>query len=200
MSKQKQTLAADKDHPLSSVQSERFTWRHGLSILFAACVTLLLYLIRDQLKDLESLAYLGAFLAMLIGNATVVLPVPGLIIVFILGSTLPPLLVGLAAGPGAAIGELTGYAAGYGGSAIIDDLPVYMRVKYWIEKYGLALIILLAAIPNPFFDLAGIVAGGLRYKWWQFLIAAWIGKTLQAILVAYAGAFSIGWVEQLLER
>jgi uncharacterized membrane protein YdjX (TVP38/TMEM64 family) len=46
--------------------------------------------------------------------------------------------------------------------------------------------------------MAGIVAGALRVKWWQFLIAAWIGKTIQGLLVAYAGALSLGWVEQFL--
>ena len=68
-----------------------------------------------------------------------------------------------------------------------------------MERYGLAVIAVLAAIPNPFFDMAGIVAGSLRIKWWHFLLAALIGKTVQAIFIAYAGALGIGWVEGLLE-
>ncbi len=183
---------------VGSAGEQKFGWKHAASLLFAVGVTLLIFIFRDRLQDLDRLAYAGAFLAMLIGNATLLLPVAVLIFVFALGGSLNPLLVGLVAGPGAALGELTGYFAGYGGSAIVDNLDVYQRVKRWMEKYGLAAISVLAAIPNPLFDMAGIVAGTLRIKWWQFLLAAWAGKTVQAIFIAYAGALSLGWVEQLL--
>lgn|SRR5690606_7880908 len=192
----------DEPEPADSteqVETQRFGWKHALSIGFALGVTLLIFIFRDRLQDLDRLAYAGAFLSMLIGNATLLLPVPGLIFVFALGGTLNPLLVGLVAGPGAALGELTGYFAGYGGSAAIDDLGVYRRVKGWMDRYGLAAISVLAAIPNPLFDMAGVVAGSMRLKWWKFLVAAWIGKTIQAIFIAYAGALSLGWVERLLE-
>lgn len=179
-------------------ENQRFGWRHLLSLLFAIGVTALVLVFQNRIRDLEQLAYLGAFLAMLIGNATIILPVPGLVIIFALGSTLNPLLLGLAAGPGAALGELTGYIAGFGGSAVIDDLRLYRRFKHWMERHGVIVITLLAAIPNPVFDMAGIVAGSMRIKWWKFLVAAWVGKTIQAIMIAYAGALSLGWVEQLL--
>jgi membrane protein YqaA with SNARE-associated domain len=176
-----------------------FGWQHALSLLLAVGISVAIYLFYDRLGDLQSLAYLGGFIAMLVGNATVVLPVPGLILVYILGGRLNPLLLGLAAGPGAALGEMTGYFAGYGGSALIDNVALYRRIKGWMDRYGLAVISVLAAIPNPAFDMAGIVAGSLRLKWWQFLLAAAIGKTIQAITVAYAGHLSLGWVRGLLE-
>src|SRR5688500_19495171 len=53
--------------------------------------------------------------------------------------------LGLAAGPGAAIGEMTGYLTGYGGSALIDNTKLYGRIKGWMEKYGLVVISVLAA-------------------------------------------------------
>src|SRR5688572_30257581 len=173
--------------------------KHFVSLSFALGLSVLIYLNYDRLGDLKEFAYLGAFIAMLVGNATVILPVPGLIIVYILGGTLNPFLLGLAAGPGAAIGEMTGYLTGYGGSALIDNTRLYARIKGWMEKYGLVVISLLAAIPNPAFDMAGIVAGSLRVKWWQFLIAAAIGKTIQATLIALAGDLSIGWVKGFLD-
>jgi uncharacterized membrane protein YdjX (TVP38/TMEM64 family) len=178
---------------------QTFGWKHLLAIFLALSITLAIFLFRDKLRELEHLAYPGAFLAMLLGNATLILPVPGLIFVFALGGTLNPLLVGLAAGPGAALGEMTGYLAGFGGSAIMDDFKLYQAIKRWMERYGLFVIIVLSFIPNPLFDMAGMVAGAMRIKWWQFLLAAWIGKTAQALFVAYAGALSLGWVERLLE-
>ncbi|GAB4467326.1 MAG: VTT domain-containing protein [Anaerolineae bacterium] len=190
--------AAETAGPATAPKQERFGWKHLFALLFAAAVTVCIFVFQEELRSLEEVAYFGAFLAMLIGNATLILPVPGLIFVFSLGGTLNPLLVGLAAGPGAALGELTGYAAGFGGSALIDNFRVYRTFERWMKRYGLLAVAVLATIPNPLFDMAGIVAGASRIKWWQFLLAAWVGKTVQALLVAYAGALSLGWVEQLL--
>jgi len=182
--------------PESSGQS--FGLKHLASILFAVAITVLIFVFREHVRALDELAYLGGFLAMLIGNATILLPVPGLVFVFALGGTLNPLLVALAAAPGAALGELTGYAAGYGGSAIVDNWKLYYRLEAWMKRYGLLIIMALAAIPNPVFDLAGVVAGTLRMKWWRFLLAAFIGKLIQALMIAYAGALSLEWVSRLL--
>lgn len=178
---------------------QSFGVRHILSLVFAIGITITIFSLRGQLQTFAELGYLGAFLTMLLGNATIILPVPGLIFVFALGATLNPLLVGLAAGPGAALGEMTAYAAGYGGSAIVDNVRLYERIKGWMARYGPIVISALAAIPNPLFDMAGIVAGTLRMKWWKFLLFAWLGKTIQALMIAYAGSFSITWVMRFLE-
>jgi uncharacterized membrane protein YdjX (TVP38/TMEM64 family) len=45
----------------------------------------------------------------------------------------------------------------------------------------------MAFIPNPFFDLAGIIAGALGFRLRFFLLAVWVGKTLRALLLAYGG-------------
>ena len=190
---------ADSAAP-EAATDQKFGWQHALSLLFAVAVSIAIYAFREQIAQFKELAYLGAFLVMLLGNATIILPVPGLTFVFAMGGSgsLSPVLLGLAAGPGAALGELTGYAAGYGGSAVIDNLALYRRLEAWMRRFGPVVISLLAAVPNPLFDMAGVVAGGLRMKWWRFLLAAWIGKTLQGVLVAYAGALSWEWVARLL--
>jgi uncharacterized membrane protein YdjX (TVP38/TMEM64 family) len=184
--------------PEMQSENQKFGWKHLAAFLFAVSVTVLIFLFREQLRELEKLAYVGAFLVMLVGNATVLLPAPGLVIVYSLGSTLNPLLLGLFAGSGAALGELTGYAAGYGGSAVIDNYKLYHSIKKWMNRYGAIVITLMASIPNPIFDLVGVVAGSMRMKWWRFLIAVWIGKIIQSIIIAYAGAFSFSLVEKFL--
>ncbi len=183
---------------MEKAQADGFGWRHAGSLFFAIAVTATIFIFREHIAGLQQLAYLGAFLTMLLGNATVILGVPGLVVVFVLGGSLNPLLVGLAAGPGAALGEMTAYAAGYGGSGVIENTGAYRTFQRWMDRYGLIAVVLLAAVPNPVFDVAGLIAGASRIKWWHFLLAAWIGKTIQGILVAYAGALSMGWVESLL--
>ncbi len=144
-------------------------------------------------KNFRSLGYGAAFLIMLLSNATIILPVPGLFGVFVLGRYLDPLALGFVAGIGAALGELSGYIFGYGGSALIEDKKIrsYEKVKKWMEKNGFLTIFVFALIPNPLFDLAGIAAGALKYTWWKFLFAAALGKILQSIALAYLGSASV---------
>jgi uncharacterized membrane protein YdjX (TVP38/TMEM64 family) len=108
------------------------------------------------------------------------------------------LLVGLAAGVGEALGELTGYAAGFGGRAVIEDQRAYERLVAWMQRRGGITVFVLSVIPNPFFDLAGIAAGTLRYPLWRFLFFCWMGKTIKTALVAWSGALSLHIIEPFL--
>ena len=48
-------------------------------------------------------------------------------------------------------------------------------------------IFVAAAIPNPFFDAVGIVAGATRMPLGWFWIACFLGKTIRFWLIALAG-------------
>ena len=100
------------------------------------------------------------------------------------------ILVGLAGGLGAAIGETTGYIAGYSGRAIITRRKMYLQVEGWVGRWGSIVIFLFALLPLVF-DLAGIAAGVLRFPFWKFFLICWLGRTLLYIVVALAGAW--GW-------
>ena len=66
-----------------------------LAILFALCVTVAILTFRDQLEALAGYGYLGVFVISILGNATIIFPVPSLAVVFAGGSVLNPLFVGL---------------------------------------------------------------------------------------------------------
>jgi len=145
----------------------------------------------DTVENFKDFGYLGAFLISLVLNATVVLPSGNFLILAALGATLPsPILVGLAGGMGAAIGELTGYMAGYSGRGIIQRQKLYTRLEGWVGKWGMLTIFIMSVVPFVF-DLAGIAAGALRFPIWKFLLATWAGRTILYIGIAWAG--SLGW-------
>jgi membrane protein YqaA with SNARE-associated domain len=169
-----------------------------LVVLLVLAISVLIFSFRDQFAELAAIGYPGIFLVSMLGNATIILPAPSLALVFAMGSALPPLLVGLAAGAGSALGELTGYAAGFGGRAVIEDQKLYRRLEAWMQRRGGITVFVLSVLPNPFFDLAGIAAGTLRYPLWRFLLVCWLGKTIKTTLVAWAGSQSITLVEQFL--
>jgi uncharacterized membrane protein YdjX (TVP38/TMEM64 family) len=165
-----------------------------LAIAVVIGITVYIYSIRDHVKEYAAYGYPGIFLIMLLANATVIIPAPGVAVVFAMGSIFNPLGVALAAGTGGAIGELTGYLAGFSGQAVVENTKIYSRISPWVQKYGAWTILILAAFPNPFFDLAGIAAGVTKIPIWKFLLFCWIGQLIKMAMFAYAGAYSIDWL------
>jgi membrane protein YqaA with SNARE-associated domain len=184
----------------SSAQS-LITIARILALIFVIAISI--YIIRipeEQVGQLESYGYPGIFILSILSNATVLIPAPGLVVVFSMGTRFNPLWVGIAAGLGATIGELSGYLAGFSGRAIIENRQLYERMVIWMKKNGPLTVVILAIIPNPIFDLSGIAAGALKMPIWQFLVWAMIGKTIKMLLTAYAGAglFSVPWINEML--
>jgi membrane protein DedA with SNARE-associated domain len=164
------------------------------AFLFAVAITVGIYYFKDSFRHLASLGYIGIFFLSILANATIILPAPGLAFVFGMGAVFNPFFVALAAGAGAAIGELSGYLAGYSGQTIIQRTRYEQQLEGWMRKYGGRTILIFAFIPNPLFDIAGMIAGMLKMPLWKFLLFCWIGKTLKMLLFAYAGSWSIPWL------
>jgi membrane protein YqaA with SNARE-associated domain len=144
--------------------------------------------------------YVGAFLVSLIASATIVLPAPGLAIIIAMSPSLNPLALGIVAGVGSAFGELTGYAAGAGGSVLIppERQAQFERVRQLTSRYGPLILAVLAALPFPLFDFAGIVAGALRMRVLSFILAVAIGKSIKYIILILLGASSLQWLQGIL--
>ncbi len=170
-----------------------------LALLVVIGITVYIYEIRDHIKDFEAYGYPGIFVISLLASATVFVPAPGVAVVFAMGSVFNPLLVALAAGTGAALGELSGFLAGFSGQAVVERTPFYARVHAWVLKYGEWAILVFAAIPNPFFDIAGVAAGVTKMPLWRFLVFCWIGKIIKMLVFAFAGAYSITWLVGLMK-
>ncbi|NOT03296.1 MAG: VTT domain-containing protein [Anaerolineales bacterium] len=168
-----------------------------LALAVVIGITVYIFSIRDRVEDFAQYGYPGIFLVMLMANATVIIPAPGVAVVFAMGNIFNPFLVALAAGTGGAIGELSGYLAGFSGQAIVENSKAYNRVLPWVQKYGAWAILVLSAIPNPFFDLAGIAAGVAKIPVWKFLFFCWIGQIIKMGMFAFAGAYSIDWIVNL---
>ena len=165
-----------------------------LAIFVVIALTVFIYSVRDQAEELQQYGYLGIFIIAFMTNATVFLPAPGIAVVFAMGAIFNPIFIALAAGAGGALGELSGYLAGFSGQAIVDHTNIYERFHIWIEKHGFLAILALAALPNPFFDVAGVAAGILKMPLPRFLLAVWIGVTIKMFLFAWVGSTSLRWL------
>lgn len=167
-----------------------------LSLAAAILISVLIFLNRDKLGNLESYGYLGIFLMSVLGNATIVLPIPVILIAFLGGGIFNPLIVGVVNALGATIGELLGYMAGLSGRGLIKEGKRIQKVKNWMNKYGLWALFVLAVIPNPLFDLAGIVAGATRIPIYKYLIVVWLGKLIKFLAFSFLGAGSFSFIDK----
>ena len=165
-----------------------------ISLLAVIGLSVFIFSIRDQVEEFAAFGYPGIFLVALLANATVFLPAPGVAIIFAMGAIFHPLAVGIIAGFGGALGELSGYLAGFSGQAVVERTDIYERIHPWVQRYGTLAIMILAAIPNPFFDLAGVAAGITKLPMKNFLFACLVGQIIKMTAFAYAGSASLNWL------
>jgi membrane protein DedA with SNARE-associated domain len=194
----------DGDTPSTVARPPSSRARQFASLLLMAAILVgfsaLVFIFRDQIIRLSQYGYLGLFVIAAVSSASVLVPVPGLALAFATGGALNPLGVGLAIGTGAAVGELIGYAAGVGGHGLVADNSSYQRVSVYMKRYGMWAVFGLAVIPNPLFDIVGIVSGVLRIPVWRFFFACWAGNVIKATVIAFAGMGAITVLAPVIQR
>ena len=167
-----------------------------LTVFLALGITAVLFIFREKVNELGNYGYLGAFLIGLITSATVVVPVPGIVVLFAIGATLNPVLVGLVGAAGGILGETVSFVVGHEGREVVRNPGrLYLKMEGWMRRWGGWAIFFFAAAPIPLFDVAGIIAGALEYPLWKFLLIGWAGKSIKFVVLVVAGAW--GWVEIL---
>jgi uncharacterized membrane protein YdjX (TVP38/TMEM64 family) len=158
-----------------------------LILLILLFLSVYLFINRHEIQRFEHYGYPGIFLVSLLSNSTIIFPLPGVLITSAMGAVFNPFWVAVIAGLGAALGELSGYLAGMAGKFVVEKKDWYEKIMRAMQKYGAWIILVLAVIPNPFFDLAGVAAGVLRIPLWKFLLFCRLGKILKMLIFSYSG-------------
>ncbi len=184
---------------------ERFRVHHwvisGIVITVIFAVSCWLALNPQFVTRFGRWGYVGAFLISFVSSATIILPAPGIAVIIAMSAALDPITLGVVAGVGSAFGELTGYIAGASGRALI---PIQHRSKFerlhsLTNNYGAVVLAFLAAIPFPFFDFAGMVAGMLKMHIVIFIIAVAIGKSIKYTILILLGAGPLHLLRHFLQ-
>jgi membrane protein YqaA with SNARE-associated domain len=171
-------------------------------ILIAVSVGLALLLRRimpspADVQKFASAAYLLVFVITLACNASVLVPVtyPHLAVMIPVAKMMTEVspwgfvFVALVASVAGALGEITGYYAGYLGKRIVhlENTPGYERLTNWMKKYGPWGIFIIALQPILPVDVAGLLAGASKLPLWRFLLPCWAGKLGKYLLACYVG-------------
>ncbi len=161
-------------------------------LILSISLSIGLFLFRDYFRDLRNLGLIGIFLINLISSATFFVSGPAFITVIAGGSIYHPLLVAFVASLGASIGDMVAYFFGYSGR----NLTVHrFQKKLWFKvtegvfkTYGTIFVLVLALIPNPFFDALGLFAGVLGMKYSKFFFLMLVGRFARFVILALIGA------------
>lgn len=142
---------------------------------------------------------IGLFVASIVGNATILLPLPIDLFVFAVAALASNpglvLVIGIVSGIGAAIGELSGYFLGYLGIRSFESIRKSEvisidKLRERLKEKGMWIIFLGALTPFPF-DIIGLLAGIIKYSPYRFFAAALSGKVIRYCLIAYAGFYGM---------
>ena len=171
-----------------------------VSILLTVLLSVLLITQRGFIQEAAAYGYVGLFVISFFGGATVLIPVPSLMLTFALGSVLKPLQVGIVSGLGEALGGLTIYMSGITGRALFENSEslLYERLMRWIRRRGTLVLFVFSAIINPFFYPMSIAAGVLHFGLWRFFFITWTGKTIKNTAVAFLGYLGLRSILRLI--
>jgi membrane protein YqaA with SNARE-associated domain len=176
--------------PISAAERRRRLLRPALIGLIALIFNIGIYLLPIDYGAFGNYAYLGVLLITAIANATVIIPVPYIpLIARVAAQADNVLLVILAGAIGSALGESVAFFVGRSGRGVVAETRFYRWVQRQLRHPWRAFVVLflLAAPPNPLFDVAGLTAGALGLPYWLFLTAVFLGRIVRIGLIALAG-------------
>ena len=166
----------------------------ALTLLLVVAITVGLFFLNkthpEMVERFKTLGYAGIFVVSLLSCATVVLPIPGVFVFVPVLAQFDPILVGVVGAAGGTIGEITGYMAGMSGRDLAGRGKMYTRVEAWMKRRGGWVVFLLSLL--FLVDVAGVVAGALKYPPWKFMLLVWVGKTIKYVAIMLAIA-TWGW-------
>ena len=167
---------------------------YATSVFFLSLIlSTAFFVFQDFFKESMSLGLLGIFLVNFISGASFFVSAPAFLTVISGGSIYPPVLVALISSMGATLGDMVNYLFGFSGRHLINH---HLSKKKWFiflekhfKKHGNWLLFLFAVIPNPIFDMIGLIAGIFGYSSYKFFIIVAVGRFIRFWLLAKFGSF-----------
>ena len=192
-------MAANQEAAPSPPRSRRRLVAQAVGLVGVFAIAILAVVYADVLRDrLAGAGYAAVFVITAVGAATLILPAPAAVSVGAFAAALDNVwAVGLVAATGQTLGELSGYYVGWSGKAALGRVKGYRRVSVWMRRYGALTLFVMAMIPNPFFDIAGMIAGATRFGVVRFMLVSWPGRAIKNIGFAWAGVAGLqllGWL------
>jgi membrane protein YqaA with SNARE-associated domain len=165
----------------------------GISLLITAALCIFVALYWEDFTNFAKYGYVGVLVISFLAGITLFVPVPSVLVVFTLGAVLNPVLIGLIAGLGEAMGSMMVYVTGLTGARPMHalDSNVMKKFQIWMKTRGAISVFAMSAIFNPLFYPFTALAGMMHFGWWRFFLLCLAGKAVKNTLVAGAGFYGV---------
>lgn len=170
----------------------------ALFVVLMGPLTVLTIRVLPLLVNLGPWGYLAGFAINFLSNATVMVPLPGNTVLILMVKELDPLYLGIVAGIGGTLGQLTGYWLGAQGRESLKGTRMYAFALRGMERYGGLILVLFGLMPIPPDDVVAIIGGATRYPIPKFLLYLGIGKTAMTVGLLYLASEAFQWAEPFL--
>ena len=185
-------------------------WSALIGVTIGICVLLIVYW--KQLSKFQWLVYLGLFFTAVIAGSPIPVPTPCMALTFTLGSKFDPIIIGLIASTGAAIGSMMVYFTARTGRRFLPSLNIsdpankiysssigrfltkikVPRILEFVNKRGSMGIFLFSTFPNPLLMPMLITLGINRFRIWKVALACWLGSSVLFLILAFLGHYGLG--------
>ncbi len=174
-------------------------WASIIGVVAVALISgVLLWRLMVQGEALGRLGLLGVFVAAMLSHLTVVARDMFVPLFLPLASVYHPIVLGSAAGTGAAVGEVTTYFLGWGVAESMQAMTVAEdKIAEWIKRYGLWAVLLVALTPLPDTPIV-ILAGSRKLPFRRLLAIEVVGKSTLYSVGAVVGGLVYGGLESSL--
>jgi membrane protein YqaA with SNARE-associated domain len=156
--------------------------------ILSLLIVVVCFLYRKKLNKFKKFGYLGIFTVSFISSIAIFSPAAPAVCA-VAGSTYNIFLVGVVASLGSVIADVITFNIGAAGGVSLKKTESrwFAKVLQYVKKYGFLTVFLVGAIPNPFFDVVGLVAGMSHFNFYLFMLAAFLGKWIKYTIFAFAG-------------
>lgn len=164
---------------------------HIIMLVLSIAIIFVAFYFQQNLSHFKAWGIFGIFMINFIGSATLFLPAPAIATVVAGGALYPIFWVAFFSALGAAGGDMIGYLLGKSSTSVLIDAQKqawYPKLHALFSKYGGIVILVFAFIPNPLFDVIGIIAGVSSYSPWRFFILLFAGRFFRDIILAAIGS------------
>ena len=183
---------------LSSIQLT-FVQKAAFFLISTALLLVITATLLPYIDDIGVWGYVAAFVVTGLSSATVVMPSPGFAAVLLMAKDLNWLLLGISAGIGGALGEMTAYYIGTHGTETLEGHKSYEWFQRGMKRLGCPIILVSALVPLIPVDAAGLIAGAVRYPVIKFLVYLAIGKIVMTTSLMFLSAKAFEWAAPYLE-
>lgn len=150
--------------------------------------------------------YIVSFVTAFLGGLSIFTSVPYTFVVITLAvGGLNPILLGLSAGAGLILGDITLYLIGYHGRRVFSErvqVAFFDPFRMWLFKrnhrWAVPLAVFLYGAFIPFSNDIVVISFGLaRYPFWKLMIPLGIGSVIFNTWVAFVGAYGVDFLTQV---